>query len=446
MQLPKLLSFVKPYQIQPKSMNKILSFITLAVFFLAFPFKQNQAQNTITTGIGNFQICYYANVSMPVTVQNMVGVDSLRLVLAFNGNNVSFVDFFATHSALANGNFSVTDASDSIIISWVGKSPATIFNDTLVWVKFKGLGNSTNLTWQQAGSYYNKSGANNPADFINGSISVNPKIDVALTEINPTCTKTCVANYQADASGGTAPYTFLWNGKQSQYDFIQTNMCSGSNKITITDARGCKLDSTFSIKGLPGADVKLIVEGNEDTTIYLQNPVLSFRFEEVYPTHVVDPPLWEFGDGDTARAFNPTHVYSRANIDLAEKPYYILKLNIKNENGCDTVIELNIPIKEAKIKVPGVITPNSDGKNDVFMILNENKNGSGEEIKITTEYQRLELIVFDRWGRKLYDSNDYQSDWTAKGVPDGVYYYKLKAVGFYSTENRKGSLTILGSN
>lgn len=79
------------------------------------------------------------------------------------------------------------------------------------------------------------------------------------------------------------------------------------------------------------------------------------------------------------------------------------------------------------------------------MILNENKNGSGEEIKITTEYQRMELIVFDRWGRKLYDSNNYQSDWTAKGVPDGAYYYKLKTVGFYRTDNYKGSLTILGS-
>jgi gliding motility-associated-like protein len=316
----------------------------------------------------------------------------------------------------------------------------------LVWVKFKGLGNSTNLTWQQSGSYYNKAGTTISNKFINGSIAVNPKIDVVLTEINPTCSKTCVANYQADATGGIAPYTFLWNGKSSQYNFIQTNMCSGSNTITITDARGCKLDSAFSIKGLPGANVKLIVEGNEDTTIYLQNPVLSFRFEEVFPTHVVDPPLWDFGDGDTARSFNPTHTYSRANVDLAKKPYYILKLNIKNENGCDTIIEVTIPIKEADIKIPGVITPNSDGKNDVFMILNEKKNGSGEEIKITNEYQRMELIVFDRWGRKLYDSNNYQSDWTAKGVPDGVYYYKLKAIGFYSTENYKGSLTILGSN
>ena len=424
-------------------MNKILSFITLAVFLLAFPFKQVNAQNTITTGIGNYQICYHANVSMPITVQNMVGIDSLRLVLAFDGNAASFVDYFATHSSLSNGKFSVTNETDSIIISWVGKSPASIFNDTLVWVKFKGLGNTTNLSWLQSGSYYSKSGAINASDFINGSIVVNPRIDVVLTEGNPTCSRTCVANYQADASGGTGPYKYLWNGKPSQYDFIQKYMCPGPNIISVIDAKSCKLDSTFNINGLPGANVKLIVEGNEDTTIYLQNPVLTFKFEEIYPTHVVEPPLWEFGDGDTAREFNPTHVFSRANTHT--EPTYDLKLTIKNENGCDTVIELSIPIKEAKIKIPGVITPNSDGKNDVFMILNENKNGTGEEIKITNEYQRMELVVFDRWGRKLYDSNNYLSDWTAKGVPDGAYFYKLKTIGFYRTDNYKGSLTILGS-
>jgi hypothetical protein len=78
------------------------------------------------------------------------------------------------------------------------------------------------------------------------------------------------------------------------------------------------------------------------------------------------------------------------------------------------------------------------------MILNENKTGSGEDIKITTEYQRMELLIFDRWGRKIYDDSNYQSDWRAKGVPDGAYYFKLKTVGFYNTKTYKGSITVLG--
>jgi gliding motility-associated-like protein len=220
-------------------------------------------------------------------------------------------------------------------------------------------------------------------------------------------------------------------------------LCSGTNRITITDAWGCKLDSSYTINGLPGANVKLIIEGNEDTTIYLQNPVLTFSFQEISPTHVVEAPLWEFGDGDTARSFNPTHVYEKANTNL--DGYYDLKLHVVNDNGCDSTIEVRIPIKEAKLKIPGVITPNADGKNDIFLILNENKTGSGEDIKITNEFQSMELVIFDRWGRKLYENSNYKSDWIAQGVPDGSYYYVLKTIGFYKTEKFKGSITILGS-
>jgi hypothetical protein len=220
-------------------------------------------------------------------------------------------------------------------------------------------------------------------------------------------------------------------------------MCSGPNRITITDTKGCKLDSLFKINGMPGAKVKLVIEGNEDTTIYLQNPVLTFRYEEIPPTHVIEPPLWRFGDGDTAVSFNPTHLYARANTNA--DGYYDLQLIIRNENGCDTVIEERIPIREAKLKIPGVLTPNGDSFNEKFLILNENKTGSGEDIKITTEFQRMELVIFDRWGRKLYDDSNYQSDWQAKGLPDGVYYFKLITVGFYRTDTYKGALTILGS-
>jgi hypothetical protein len=187
----------------------------------------------------------------------------------------------------------------------------------------------------------------------------------------------------------------------------------------------------------------LIIEGNEDTTIYLQNPVLTFSFQENYPTHVVEPPYWEFGDGDTARSFNPTHLYDKAinNLD----GYYDLKLHVVNENGCDSTIEVRIPIKEAKLNIPGVITPNGDSYNENFLIVNENKSGSGEDRKVTNEFQSMELVIFDRWGRKLYENSNYKSDWHAEGVPDGSYYYILKTIGFYKTEKYKGSITILGS-
>jgi hypothetical protein len=373
----------------------------------------------------------------------MVDVDTLRLVLSFDKNVIDFVEAYGLNDALSGGSFSVTNENDSIIINWARLNSTTLANDTLVWMRFTGLTGSTSLHWNASGSFYHSTTGNLFTVFVDGKAVVDQKIDVILTELSPTCAKTCDANYQAEASGGTAPYTYYWNNKLSQWDFIQKYLCSGPNKITVTDTWGCKLDSIFDIKGLPGASVKLIIEGNEDTTIYLQNPVLTFSFQENYPTHVVEPPYWEFGDGDTARSFNPTHLYDKAinNLD----GYYDLKLHVVNENGCDSTIEVRIPIKEAKLNIPGVITPNGDSYNENFLIVNENKSGSGEDRKVTNEFQSMELVIFDRWGRKLYENSNYKSDWHAEGVPDGSYYYILKTIGFYKTEKYKGSITILGS-
>jgi PKD repeat protein len=414
----------------------------LVIFLLFVAAKRMDAQSFVS--IGSFSMCANGATSMPVTAKNLIGVDSLRLVLAFDPSVMTYVEYFGLHISFNGGNFSISNQTDSLIMTWHRTTPASMVSDTLVWLKFKGNTGSCNLTWSKTGSVCHSTTGYVPLILSDGSVLVGSKIKVSLSQIDATCSSVCEANFMASATGGASPLTYLWNNKPGRFDSIQTGLCSGSNRITITDAWGCRLDSLFSVQGLPGASVKLIIEGNEDTTIYLQNPVLKFSFQEIAPTHIVEPPLWEFGDGDTAREFNPTHVFSRANTNT--DGFYDVKLHIVNENGCDSLIEVRIPVKEADLKISGVLTPNADSFNDSFLIINQNKTGSGEETKITTEFQRMELVVFDRWGRKIYDDSNYQSDWIAKGVPDGAYYYVLKTVGYYKSDTYKGSLMILGSS
>jgi len=427
-------------------MHKFVTFTSILLLFLVLTPVQLLAKDVIEVGIGgNHQVCRGSVKSFPVTVQNMIGVDQLRLVLVYDTDVLGYVEFFAVHSALSGGSFAVNTIEDSCIISWSRSTPASIFNDTLVWLNFEGFNGSAALTWQASGSVFHTSAGNSEISFQNGSAEVNSAISVDLTQIDPTCASLCEANFQADGKGGVAPYTYLWNNKPGRFGNIETGLCSGNaNVVSVIDSWGCRLDSNFVIIGLPGANVNLIIEGNEDTAIYLQNPVLTFRFEENFPTHVVETPVWFFGDGDSAVSFNPTHLYSRANTNT--DGFYILKLIVKNENGCDTTIEVKLNIKEADLKIPGVITPNGDSFNEAFMILNQKKTGSGEEIKVTTEFQSMELLIFDRWGRKIYEDSNYQSDWSANGVPDGAYYYRLKTIGYYKTEVHKGSLMVLGSS
>ena len=65
--------------------------------------------------------------------------------------------------------------------------------------------------------------------------------------------------------------------------------------------------------------------------------------------------------------------------------------------------------------VPNVITPNGDGKNDVFSI---------EGLELWPEHQ---LFIFNRWGNEVYRSNGiYKNDWNGNGLNEGTYYYLLK--------------------
>ena len=62
------------------------------------------------------------------------------------------------------------------------------------------------------------------------------------------------------------------------------------------------------------------------------------------------------------------------------------------------------------ITIPNVFSPNGDGVNDYFVIRNLNL------------YDFRPLVIYNRWGQKVYESNQYNNDWDGTNVPDGVYY------------------------
>ncbi len=416
----------------------IISFL----FFTFTPVLSVQSQTLpVETGTATESVCPGINYAIPVTVKNMIGVDSLQLTLTFDPLVLNYITYRAVNTQLTGGKFNIKSSAGEVIISWVRKSQAaSIINDTLAELIFFTSSGTTPLAFDELNCfYYMPDGSLLTDEYFTGSVTVFGKVSMVLTEIDPTCANSCDANFMVNASGGKPPYTYLWNGSPGRFDTIETNLCSGSNEMLITDANGCEFDSMFTVNGMPGANVKLIIE--PDSIIYLQNPTLSFRFDEISPTHVTEVPLWDFGDGDTARSFNPTHTFATA--DQNKDGYFNLSLLVKNENGCDSLIQMKLPIKEATIDIPNVITPNSDGMNDAFMIVNKDKQH--DDWIISNEYKRLELYVFDRWGRRVYATDDYHGDWTAKGLPDGVYYYVLKLVGYYKTSKKKGSITILGS-
>lgn len=400
---------------------------------------------TVETRLGDTVTCPRTNLVLPVKVTNMISVDSFLLTLNYDPAALTYTSFLGVNSQLQADTIHISDHSGIITISWRSNTPANIINDKMVELIFRTRTGSSPLTWdtlQPAKCYYLSAGSILPHNFISGSVNLFPAINVTLEQIDPTCTGSCNANYVAYATGGTKPFSYLWNDEHALFDSIQTELCDGPNNIVIKDAKGCVLDSNYVIKGLPATNVVLKV--SPDSILYMQNPTLSFSFESKSDV-VIKEWLWSFGDGDTSRVLNPVHTY--VGVETYQGDSYTLTLKVINEYDCDTLITMNIPVKEAKLTIPNVITPNSDGQNDKFKIVNKEKTDKNSDGGIVDEeYQRLEVVIFDRWGKLKFESNDYHSDWDGGGLPDGAYFFVIKAHGYFRIDKFKGALTILGSN
>ncbi|MDH5604905.1 MAG: gliding motility-associated C-terminal domain-containing protein, partial [Cyclobacteriaceae bacterium] len=84
---------------------------------------------------------------------------------------------------------------------------------------------------------------------------------------------------------------------------------------------------------------------------------------------------------------------------------------LKDQRGCTYEFSVRIGMN-TDLFVPNVFTPNNDGYNDTFFIRNLPPSG-------------VKLIISNRWGNKVFSSDNYQNEWDAEGVEDGIYFYYL---------------------
>lgn len=70
-----------------------------------------------------------------------------------------------------------------------------------------------------------------------------------------------------------------------------------------------------------------------------------------------------------------------------------------------------IVLPPCSVEIPNVITPNGDIANEFFKIKN-------------IEYHpNTNVIIYDRWGRKVYENPNYNNEWRGDGVSDGTFFY-----------------------
>jgi gliding motility-associated-like protein len=234
-------------------------------------------------------------------------------------------------------------------------------------------------------------------------VAEEPPPQISITSVTPTSCSKQTGTISVTGSGGTAPYSFS-NGGVSNSSGVFQSLASASYPVILTDANGCSSSLQVTINYLTGDRAYDCDAGYDQEILYGESVKLNPKVPEGASVHW--SPLYQLAD---SAAPNPT-----------VSPSFPTKFTMQSIylNGCVCIDEVNIKVVRL-IEPINAFTPNGDGNNDVWKILN------------IENYDNVLVDVFDRWGSKIFHSTGYESgqewDGTFLGakIPTAVYYYVI---------------------
>lgn len=96
----------------------------------------------------------------------------------------------------------------------------------------------------------------------------------------------------------------------------------------------------------------------------------------------------------------------------------------------DTVNRSAQPV-QPELRIPNVITPNGDNINDYFVI---------ENLEMT---EGNRLIIYNRYNKIIYERKNYENNWNADNLPEGIYLYWLSFEYAGHEFMRQGSIKVV---
>ena len=209
----------------------------------------------------------------------------------------------------------------------------------------------------------------------------------------------------------SANYTILWNNLPEPDN--QVNAPAGTEfAVSITDAIGCRADSSVTIPAYTTGIASFSLENSSGCLLFAERT--NVQFLDLSADAISGN--WDFGDS-TTQAYQPgigaVHTY-------ADAGFYMVHLSVESSNGCSTEDSVLVCIQpEDPIFIPDIFSPNSDGKNDTLYV-------RGFQIK------RMDFKVFNRWGELVFFTDNPTVGWLGdhRGMPaaSGSYFYQLMVV------------------
>ncbi len=365
-------------------------------------------------GLGNYSITITSSDGLITTVESQIspnfppeiGVD---LESDYNGFGISCI-----------GN---TDGSAMAIVENGGEAPFQY-----VWSNDQTEATATELS--EGWHFVTVIDANNCEAFDSVFLSPPPPLDLDLIPTDLDCNDPRSGVIEVAPFGGVMPYQYSIDNGPVTSTSIFTGLEEGPHEVLLIDANECS--TTQSINLLSPEEV--LVELGDDQIIKLGD-IVELNAQLNFTLNEIDSILWPNIDSIECIAC-PT---------IEVQPYFTqnYQVNVFANNGCRATDEVTIYVdRRRNVFIPNTFSPDGDSENDRFTVY-------GDETMVLIKTLR----VFDRWGNKVFETNnvlpgDISQGWDGRFKEQKlnpavfVYYAEVEFFdGFIGTY--KGDVTIV---
>jgi len=244
-----------------------------------------------------------------------------------------------------------------------------------------------------------------------------------------------VTTIEASVTSGCTPLHVHFTGKAERHTNIQWNFGDGGSSSEISP------DYVYDIPGT--YKVSLVTsDGKGHTGIanrYIEAyalPVAAFEIRHDEPddesgqVHFVNLSagavryLWNFGDGTTSSAPDPSHTYRQSGI-------YNVKLTAWSENGCADSVIINDAFadKGMYLRFPNAFVPNEGGPTGGYYSTRTDEDNQVFH-PVASGVASYNLKIYSKAGLLVFESNELEMGWDGyyKGqkCSPGVYVWKVR--------------------
>jgi gliding motility-associated-like protein len=360
--------------------------------------------NTGTINIPNADLSMIGVYSVTVTDANGCKGTGVAQV-SINPSPTVTADYSGPICAGQSFTFHAT-AQNAVLYYWHGP---------LTWMSVLQNPSLNNLAPEASGLYtvfvHDELGCEGTA-FVNVLVRSLPNLTINSDKLSG-CVPLCVNLSQT--SPNTIVSSMYWAGNGNNNVGPTPTFCydkAGRYLISsqYTDNYGCVNTSTLAVEAyaIPIADFNFSPN----------KPIIneSIEFTDASREAEIANCQWNFSNTG-----NQLLAGSAINRVFDKEGSYAVALIVTSINGCkDTIVKAVFVGEDYGVYVPDAFSPNGDGINDVF---------TAKGFGIT----KFEMNIFDRWGEKLYTTNDIEKGWDGKyavrggeEVKQDVYVWKIK--------------------